>query len=125
MAGLAKPQFFPHWLGLRKLAHTTQIGRLFFGPSIGVRQDFLANRCRRGTGILPVWDSTGWKPVPRACQKILPVWDSTGWKPVPRTCQKILPRPSIVNVQQRLDKSFRREYSHGIGFRHPEMEIAS
>jgi len=39
---------------------------------VGVWQDSLADGRHRGTGILPVSNSTGWKPVPRACQKNLP-----------------------------------------------------
>jgi hypothetical protein len=33
-------------------------------------QEFLADGRHRGTGILPVVDLTGWKPVPRACQNL-------------------------------------------------------
>jgi len=62
--------------------------------------DLLNNASCRGTGILPVSNSTRILPVSNSTRilpasnstRILPVSNSTGWKPVPRACRKTSPQ---------------------------------
>ncbi|MEI8375678.1 MAG: hypothetical protein WCJ35_22885, partial [Planctomycetota bacterium] len=61
----------------------------FQGGIASVWQDSLADGRHRGTGILPVSNSTGWKPVPRA-HACRPLMRGKIFKEVSRVCGKIL-----------------------------------